>query len=448
MATSLAYETSSQVRPAANYNSFFHPNLCHVCKEASYNLLECASCHMISYCSAYHMTLHKTQHAEICSAIVKLCSSRRENIKDFHAETPMEWVKFKNQNIEDISKELKRDLQPYEKQMFLFPKSCFICYKQKNLLPPCQQCSSVNVCEKHPVMFHDCLFLRQSYELDSNNMWPDEERKKKIFEEFVEYNIIYYPNVKTFIIENIRDGLIRTSRYLCEAIIHLSEDLSGPLSLIHAMNSAGIYRIASSNKSYVIHILIETPMDRRTVHAWELLLHEFYTISSLSIEAIGKGLLSEDYTLQLCRDCTSEKRKIHYRSHNMFYYHYANLRKLYKFPNLIVVFNVQLTNKDDIRALQYHCCPLLMLAQTKERAENNMIQIYEVLSNLETSPTFPGFHVYKLNRFASIRPYRDYMTGNVMFPNKYLVYYKNLESNNSTESSSSNSSNSCNNSYE
>ncbi|XP_032677143.1 uncharacterized protein LOC116846872 [Odontomachus brunneus] len=441
MATSLAYETSSEVRPAANYNSFFHPNLCHVCKVPTYNLLECSACHMIYYCSNYHMTLHETEHAEICIAIVILRLVRGERTIDFHAKTPMEWVKFKNQNIKDIRTVLERDLKPYEKQMFLFPKSCFICYTQENLLPPCKTCLYVNTCNKHGSrrINHNCIFLRQSYELDFEHMWPDEERKKRIFEKSVKCNIRACPDIKTFIRENIENGSICTSRYLCEAFIYLSEDLSGPLSLIYAMNRAGIYRI-SSNKSYVIHILIETPMDKRNVYAWELLLHQFCRIQSLSIEAIGRGLLTKKYTLHYNRNCKSDQRKIHYRSHNMTYCEYANARKLYKLPNVIVVFNVDLTCNNDIRALQYHCCPLLMLAQTRKRADNNIIQIYQVLSNMETSPVFPDLYIYELNKFPSLRPCRDYMTGSAMFPSRYLIYYKDLEGKESNSSNSSNSS--------
>ncbi|XP_032677126.1 uncharacterized protein LOC116846863 isoform X2 [Odontomachus brunneus] len=406
-----------------NYNSFFHPNLCHVCKTMMRNRVECPWCRMISYCSVAHMKLHQPEHVEICGAIVKLNLSR--DVRDFRGETLMECIKFKKDNINDIIPLLNyRDLEPYEKQMFLFPKSCYICYTQKNLSSPCQRCSSINICEKHDFIYHECKLLKQSCELDLVKIWSGENREERIFEKCVKYNIIDCPDTKTFIRENIEDRL--APQYSCDAILRLSDDLSAPLSLIYAMNSAGIYTIRPSKKSYVIHILIETPMDKRSVYAWELLLHQFCTIPSLSIEMIGKELPVEAYTLELCRNCTSDKRKIRYRSHNMTYCNYANARKLYKLPNVIVVFNVELTCDNDIIALQYHCCPLLMLAQTKDRIENNVKEIYEILSNMKFSPKFPNPDVYKMNKFMSVRPYRD-VTGGVMFPSKYLIYYKNLE---------------------
>ncbi|XP_032677127.1 uncharacterized protein LOC116846863 isoform X3 [Odontomachus brunneus] len=422
MATSLAHASSSlQVRPAANYNSFFHPNLCHVCKKASDNLIECLSCYMISYCSVQHLTLHETQHAQICNAIVTLRLFR--DIRNFCGKTRIEWANFKNKNIENIRLLLKRDLQPYEKQMFLFPKSCFICYKQKNLPPPCQECSSINICREHDSrsIYHECTLLKQTCELDLDEICSGENRENRIFENCVKYNMIDYPDIKTFIRNNIEVGSICISQRSCD-IIHLSDDLSAPLSLINITNE----NVAPLGE-FVIHILIESPMDKRNVYAWELLLHQFYTISSLSIEAIGKELPVEAYTLQLCRDCTSMKRQIHYRSHNKTYYEYARSTMIFKFPKIIIVLNI-LTDMTDIIGLQHFFCPLLMLAYTKDRAEHNIAQMYEELSKHDeiSSPWFLDPYIYKLNKFASVRPYRDYITGNVMFPSTYLILYKTI----------------------
>ncbi|XP_011139396.1 uncharacterized protein LOC105183155 isoform X2 [Harpegnathos saltator] len=50
------------------YNSFFHPNLCHVCKlRNNGNLIECNQCRLISYCSEEHRLLHESEHSRICA---------------------------------------------------------------------------------------------------------------------------------------------------------------------------------------------------------------------------------------------------------------------------------------------------------------------------------------------------------------------------------------------
>ncbi|XP_032677174.1 uncharacterized protein LOC116846890 [Odontomachus brunneus] len=51
-----------------NYNNFFHPNLCHVCK--SKDQLKLCFCYMISYCCETHRVQHESQHKEICKIII------------------------------------------------------------------------------------------------------------------------------------------------------------------------------------------------------------------------------------------------------------------------------------------------------------------------------------------------------------------------------------------
>lgn len=417
MATSSVSESSLQVRLAENYNNFFHPNLCHVCKTMKLDLIECPSCHMISYCSDAHMTLHQPQHAEICGAIVKLSLS--QNVKDFRGKTLEEWIKFKKDNIQNIISLLKRGLKPYEKEMFLFPKSCFKCYIQENLSPPCPKCLSVNTCNEHILIKHVCEMLSQCHILDTHKTCSD-EREKIIFKKFVIYNISDCIDIRSFIEGNRQRNYIHKSQSIFDNIL-LSDDLSEPLTLLYAMRCANL--CGPMSDSFVVHIITERPMDTRALSAWELLLHQFCTISLLSIETIALELRNESYTLQLCTDCMFQKRQFHYKSSCMLYHEYVQ-SSLYKRPNVIAVFNVDFSDDEAsmkiIEAFQHERCPLLLTSQSKSRTENNIKIIQKTLGNIENLP------FYKFNKFASDRPHRNYTTDSVMFLNESFVFYKDL----------------------
>ncbi|EFN82508.1 hypothetical protein EAI_00213, partial [Harpegnathos saltator] len=144
----------------------FHPNLCHICKKTREvtNLTTCDRCFLISYCSEDHKNQHLPQHREICRAMRKFLKNNPLYLTRSFSFT--EWFKTQNKFRQSVRKDLRRMLKNYETQMFVFARSCFICYQQTGLYS-CKRCLSIDYClehkedfeQKHAQMSCDYLIL-------------------------------------------------------------------------------------------------------------------------------------------------------------------------------------------------------------------------------------------------------------------------------------------------
>lgn len=138
------------------YNSFFNPNICHVCKVAQNVNYTCDQCHMISYCSEKHRFLHKNQYTQLCTIIKILLETNTG--RDTRYLTTHDWLESRKYFEDLVRLYMPRNLQLYERQMIFFVKSCLICHQQTNLYT-CTVCYSANFCVNHEQDFirHQCL---------------------------------------------------------------------------------------------------------------------------------------------------------------------------------------------------------------------------------------------------------------------------------------------------
>ncbi|XP_032682840.1 uncharacterized protein LOC116849622 isoform X4 [Odontomachus brunneus] len=145
-----------------NYNSFFHENICHVCKKVNNgSFISCNLCDMISYCTPEHSLMHRPQHMQICEYIIRVL--RENKIRRDCALSLFKWIQLRQQFLSSIKKWIPRKLKLYEEQMILFAKSCSICHRQINL-EHCQTCYSDYYCSEHIQEF-------QELQADFNNEW-------------------------------------------------------------------------------------------------------------------------------------------------------------------------------------------------------------------------------------------------------------------------------------
>ncbi|XP_032682836.1 uncharacterized protein LOC116849620 [Odontomachus brunneus] len=135
-----------------NYNSFFHENICHVCKKVNNgSFISCKRCNMISYCTIEHRLMHRPQHMQICENINRFL--RENEIRRDCALSLTNWITLRQQFLSSIKKWIPRKLKPYEEQMILFAKSCSICHRQINL-EHCRTCYSEYYCIDHIQRIH------------------------------------------------------------------------------------------------------------------------------------------------------------------------------------------------------------------------------------------------------------------------------------------------------
>lgn len=408
--------------PALNYNHFFHPNLCHVCKTADQSKIKsCLQCRMIYYCSEEHRLLHREQHEDICRAIVNL--SKQINIWNSRDMTQDSWYMYKTTNCRFVRNKLNRDMLLYEMEMFLLAKSCFICHKQYNLTMVCDACKFINMCLDHQSApsKHDCQELRICLKIDlyiAAISKPDKAIPESLFNLDTSTR-----DMKSFIEESLHPKR-QSSTWLCKDYMY-SLFFTYPLTTFFGLQDANLLKPMKLNSTVVIHIISGYPVDKNSLLAWEVILHLLPPKTTLLIEMVGMDLHENQkmqVTVQLCRECMRDNKKLLFRYFRMFYYYYVpTLREK---PDVVIGFHVMFTNttttRENLKAIQRFKCPVILTSFFEDVMQQNVMTIREIL-DLPLTPV-----INAPNKFASCRSYRSYKTNSVISPNRYLTVYQNL----------------------
>ncbi|XP_032677163.1 uncharacterized protein LOC116846882 isoform X2 [Odontomachus brunneus] len=356
--------------PIVNYNNFFSPYVCHVCKTFE-NLQVCHWCRLISYCCKEHLELHREQHKEFCLAVLSLS----DEIYYSHDITLKEWTQLKKANVKKVKHKLGRNLEPYEEQILLFAKSCLICRRQNNLSVACEFCMSVSMCYRH---------ISTPYEHNCFNLWLC-----------------------------IQLDIINTTE--CEPNIRKRKELLRPLTLLFNMPRVGIPELRSS-ATFTIHVIAGSFTDQNSLLAWEVFTHRMCLDSSLLIIMIESKLENHTYDVELCQTCFSQNKNISISYYPMTYRHYIR-SEVYLEPDIVIGFNVDFEDDETaIRtALIYQNKPLILTCKSESKAQETVTKIK---ATLRKEPV-----INEENKFASCRPYRDAESDFVFFFHQYLIIY-------------------------
>lgn len=405
------------LRISENYNNFFNPHVCHVCKcSVQEKLRLCSSCHMISYCSDDHRLLHSDKHNEICEAIVKL--SKRRNIRNTREITSDEWLAFRKENIKSVMEEIHRSLELYEEQMFWFAISCFVCHKQNHSLTTCLDCLSVDRCHEHDFnrFAHDCLYLQQAlkqdiYEIPSRRdvkihymCMPFLRTDITSIESYIEESIIIHRNMKEWYDEDYT----------------FSDNVSAPLTLCFAMNNNPFLTFEIMPSIFVIHILAGATTKQRDLSTWEILSHCMGAFRTIVIVMVGSELQDNFVKWRNCPTCCYLNKQLFFEYHSTLYHDYMQSKQHIP-SNMIIGYHLELEKLDTqtIRAVKGQNCSLLLTVKSKKSTLDYITKL-----QAELNETVKPYIVNK-NYFRSNRPYRDY-EDDVFFRNNYLIMYQNL----------------------
>lgn len=407
-----------------DYNKFFHPNLCHVCKKRKLGdiLITCNRCFLISYCNEEHRNLHLPQHRDICLAAETFLA--RDPTRFTRRFTLSEWFKAQNEFLLSVRRNIGRSLQKYEIDMFMLANSCLICYQQSGLYT-CDTCYTANYCGEHTEQFKkehdkvcDSLTLWLNLELPDNNVDSINALQLK-FMRFPEHDKSFH-DMNTFITQYV---MIKTdvspvwslSDYIC------SDYVSGPLTLYYGMQNANLLHCLKTGSTCIIHVIAANTVDRNGLAAWEILLHFLPNIHMLIIVMIGPKSRLESGVHNVCQSCTINQKKFIYVCCTMFYYDYLS-SGIYKQPNMIVGFQPLLKYglawPQSIKAMQTRNCPLLLTEDKRAKTERDVNAIQRVLGS-EIKPIY-----FSLNKYMSQKPNRCH--NHVTYRNKYLIIYETL----------------------
>lgn len=405
-----------------NYNYFFHPNICHVCKK-DWGYQECPACRKIYYCSEEHMMLHLQEHQEICEAIVKV--SKHRDMLDSRGKTRKEWNDFKKENMEAVKQELRRDLAPYEQQMFLFAKSCSTCHLQNNLQVICRRCLFGNMCSDHSLSSeneHNCDEIRTTLDLDIIQAIK-ESNEKVLGETDMNIDTSAVCDMESFIQHYIQNGENPTLQFIHFQYV---DCFSRPLTLFYGLRDANLLRYMPLRTTFVIHIIAGSFNDINSLLAWEFLLHQCGPAARILIIMVGPNLQERCDDIELCETCLSHEKKLQYKYHRMLYHDYV-VSTSHQRPHVIIGFNAEFSDAEimtyTIKAVQRQNCTLLLTAKSKSKARKHIKKIQKILFMPALIPV-----INRKNKFVSWRSYRDHENDNIFYPNRYLIIYTDLMS--------------------
>lgn len=402
-----------------NYNNFFHPNVCHVCKTTMQSRLQmCTGCYMISYCSEDHKMLHRQQHADICQVISKI--NANYNLRESRYMRSDEWTLFKRDNVERMKLALGRNLQLYEEQMFLFAKSCFICRQQTDLVSTCGWCCSINSCATHILssITHECENLRVSLILDIEYLIKEQDMKQVRFCANICINDIC-SNTMSFVQRFAKENALS----LWQSFDYYYSDwVSVPLTVCHVMIDPKYCSLLKKSGTFVVHIIAGSSMDVHSLLAWEIFLHLLCAKTTLKITMIEPNLENR-YRLisDICTSCRSFEKMLYAEYHNLSYGDYIHYWQ-YEKPDVIVGYNAELKKfaTQTIQILGCQKCPLILTTTSDNETTNFTEKLKEVLSAREL------YIISTKNKYQSVRPYRSYRNDSTFYLNENLIIYDSL----------------------
>lgn len=415
-----------------DYNQFFHPNVCHVCKSTDLsNLTLCARCNMIAYCSEEHRKKHHPQHKEICSMIAIFMDNYSEwNTRSLRIS---EWIESQANFMQTIRMMLTRKMKPYEEQMFMYANSCYMCHRRSNLYT-CEQCCSFSYCANHASIssiVHNptiCKLLLLTLKLDIKSLDPFVWKIIHIKFTTFPSKKKRFTNMKSFCNRYFQPQ--RGDQHWCLYDHIFTNCVSEPLTLYTGLQTTRLFRPETETNIFNIHIIAANHINKQHFPVWELFLHLLTKSKKLIITMIGPELQYKIIRHNVCSLCKMAKKKLVFKFFPLLYHDYI-VSDDYSQPDVIVGFQAELgaqfyekTWSQSIKAIQTQNCPLLLTAQSLDKAQKDINKIQKVLGTsvkpvLETK-----------NKFSSYRPYRDFETGLIMYRNTYMIVYKNLNNSN------------------
>ncbi|XP_025163848.1 uncharacterized protein LOC112590711 [Harpegnathos saltator] len=416
---------SSKISPIIHpYRNFFNPNICHYCKDYPGEHGEenniCLSCNMIIYCSRDHELMNKENHQEICG-ILKMLLHNHPEFWETHNFKQEEWINSRKNLLNLVKRNLQRNMLPYEIQMIMFAKSCFVCHEQRNL-QTCTRCYSLNYCSNHEeLLIHhhitNCTKLMSCYEIDRYIYFISLFRCRYRFSEINATHIAKrkFGNMQQFLDKHAHTNYQDLQQFY-------SDYLSGPLTLYYGIMDQNLY---IENSHCVVHMIVANVLDAHYVLLWEIMLHLCSsTMRHLKVILIGSKIQTEGRrNVVVCSECNKRKSQFEFESYRMIFRDYVNSILLSHLPNVIIAFEADISKwdlqTDIILKLKRQTCPFIVTTASRSKCERNIRILREVLRlQVDLTPTE--------NKFSSLKAYRNFVDDDVLYRNKFLFVIRNL----------------------
>lgn len=398
--------------------SIFYGSLCHVCKQFSHNLKRCSACKTLAYCSKDHQKQDWAEHKQFCKIITVTNSTITYKI----GCSLDEWKQYRTKLHSQWRMLLKRELLPYEFQMWMFPRVCAQCFS-KTGLNDCSGCFSVAYCsrehEQSQKNAHEpiCGKLRLCLEIDrylicNKKHCPiieclphsgEQVGFPRDMSEFLKHH---------FFTENHLDYILRSDGYTTFCTLAFV-----------------IEKLKIFEENLVVHVvgadLFEGSTDWSAIS--QNIFHCFPQVKSVEWILVGPAAqyLPMETNRVLCSTCLAQKRCFNIKTHKKMY---EDVIDELPIPHLVVALNSGIHEFEGVECdtwktsisclLKYTGVPLLLTAYTKQ----------EILKDLRCIADCVNVEVLmeaQVNPHASLRPIRDWDNDvaavSVFFVNGYFA---------------------------
>ncbi|XP_033218438.1 uncharacterized protein LOC117173902 [Belonocnema kinseyi] len=404
--------------------SFYYATVCQVCRSPNPKVT-CNRCRMIFYCGNKHRDEHQIHHRDLCKVILSMLSEMgAPNLFDkLKTADPDLWLRARVDLMRKAKLKIGRQLEEYEEQMFLFPKTCMVCHESDlSVLRNCE--CGVNLCKIHkgdPKHQKLCSVLTLAFKLITSETKPalhglflmpvDSER------------VNLPPSMQAFIDSHINFQINTSNQKVKYQNMATSNFLTGPLTLLYALERLN-YQISSS---MVIHIIGAGIQDLAAEGSWKIFLYWLTRLINLKIVFIGTDISNcLETQLDTSESFPITVKNLKVQCHGLRYYEYFKSESFMK-PNIILGCNLDIheselgisecTWKDTILTLKKVGVPFVLTAGTKERAEKDHKRFCKLLGM-----SVP-YKFCEVNPYAALSPERDFETEGVRYSNKHIIIY-------------------------
>nr|XP_018911935.1 PREDICTED: uncharacterized protein LOC109040441 isoform X1 [Bemisia tabaci] len=404
----------------------FFSTFCHVCKDSRADVV-CPKCHLIRYCSIEHRKAHWYSHADICRAVQQLMAREQEDhiFNQASGLSAQEFRLFRYNLLVECQNSVERQLQLWEREMFLYPAVCTFCHNPSTkILETCNRCKMAAFCPAHKDKsaeheeWCDVLTLLRDFAISE---WKNGAIQIKLPMEMSEKNLRI---PETF--ENILDSCNITDVF---ERIQLTQLITAPLTVLFGADD--LFRPPTgSRKQFVVHLIgAEVEFELEPVQKWELFFqHLVPELEALKLVLIGPELLESQVGEKFvgCAECKRRNKSLDVIFESGLLYHEYITTEKYIKPDLVCIFNPGLSRltgyneedswSDTISVMFQENVPVVMTEYTEFEITSDLKRIQDIASvNILKAP--------QKNPFSSHRPYRNFISDDcipVIFKNYYI----------------------------
>ncbi|XP_035794021.1 uncharacterized protein LOC118467535 [Anopheles albimanus] len=415
----------------------FIATICQVCKNPLKTFYHCERCKMVSYCGEEHRQADQPAHRDLCAVLCEIAGQRGGHLYQLARKLNVqEYRNLRVHTLNQIELTLKRQLQPYEREIVLFPRICLApdCREwRQELLTECKDCRQVSYCAAQPAHLLLAAHARwcKAYLLFQKLILR--QRILGRIEPVLPTRIITKSSPLPINIDETIKQLYKSSSALRDECVYavLSQIATAPLTALHAYQRTGL----PFGSTFTIHLVgAELQFEGDTLDKWEaFFLHLVPEVAVLRVVFVGPELNVENLPIdiisriRMCRTCRLKCRVVAFDFQSRTMYHDYRRSSSYQRPNLICFFNPGLHRTtgyagidswpETIRAATEPGCPILVTAYTELESPLD-------LDRLQRESVRPLNIVQEpaVNPFGSKRPDRNFIsdeTAPMIFKNYY-----------------------------